>query len=234
MKVVYAFVFARGGSKGLPKKNALKLGGIPLIAHSILKAKQVSAISKVIVSTDDPELKEIAQEYGAEVIQRPDELASDTASEVDAWRHAIEYLSARGELFDIFISLPATSPLRSTRDIKDCIDALDETSDSVITVTAASRNPYFNMVIKNSDGRCEIMNKSKDGFSRRQDAPEAFDITTVAYVLRPSHILAGKGPLQGRVTSIEIPKERAVDIDDIWDFKLAEQIYKMNMESQNA
>lgn len=234
MSVVYAFVFARGGSKGLPRKNALKLGGIPLIAHSILKAKQVSAISKVFVSTDDPELTEIAQRYGAEVIERPAELATDTSSELDAWRHAVEFLAARGEQFDVFVSLPATSPLRSVRDIQDCIEALDEKSDTVITVTAASRNPYFNMVIKNSDGSCEIMNKSEGGYSRRQDAPEAFDITTVAYALRPDHILAGRGVLQGRVRSVEIPKERAVDIDDIWDFKLAEEIFKMNKDSTDA
>jgi CMP-N-acetylneuraminic acid synthetase len=234
LSIVYAFVFARGGSKGLPRKNALELGGIPLIAHSILKAKQVSAISKVFVSTDDPELTEVAQRYGAQVIERPAELATDTSSELDAWRHAVEFLVARGERFDVFVSLPATSPLRSVRDIQDCIDALDEKSDTVITVTAASRNPYFNMVIKNSDGSCEIMNKSEDGYSRRQDAPEVFDITTVAYALRPDHILAGRGVLQGRVRSVEIPRERAVDIDDIWDFKLAEVIFKMKKDSTDA
>jgi len=225
MSTIFAFIFARGGSKGLPKKNALELGGIPLIAHSILQARAVGAIARIYVSTDDQELSEIAKKYGAEVIQRPLELASDMTPEIEAWKHAITQLELKGEEFDIFLSLPATSPLRSIADIESCIGALDVDTDAVITVTPASRNPYFNMVVKNEDGNCEIMNKSS-GYSRRQDAPTAYDITTVAYVLRPGHIMAGKGVLEGNVKSVEIPKERAVDIDDIWDFKLAELIYE--------
>jgi N,N'-diacetyl-8-epilegionaminate cytidylyltransferase len=230
MSKVYAFIFARGGSKGLKRKNALKLGGIPLLAHSILQAKQVRTIEKIFVSTDDSELRDIAIQYGAEVIDRPSELSGDNSPEIEAWRHAITYLRSKGELFDIFLSLPATSPLRSVEDIESCIVALDDVTDSVITVTSASRNPYFNMVVKNEDGNCEIMNKSM-GYSRRQDAPIAYDITTVAYVLRPDHIMAQKGVLEGKVKPIEIPKERAVDIDDIWDFKLAELIYESKSRS---
>ena len=230
MRKIYAFVFARGGSKGLPKKNALELGGIPLIAHSILQAREVSAISKVYVSTDDRQLIQIAKQFGAEVIKRPQELASDSAPEIEAWKHAITHLKSIGEEFDVFVSLPATSPLRSIEDIKSSIEALDDDTDSVITVTAASRNPYFNMVVKNRNGNCEIMIGSS-GFSRRQDAPAAYDITTVAYVMRPSRIMAGNGVLEGVVKSIDVPKERAVDIDDIWDFKFAELIYQSKMDS---
>ena len=225
MKKIYAFVFARGGSKGLPRKNARRLGGVPLIAHSITQAQSVSSVSKVYVSTDDYELAQIAREYGAEVIERPEELASDTCPEIEAWKHAIQYVEATDQSFDVFLSLPATSPLRSVEDIESCIDMLDSQTDSVITITPASRSPYFNMVVPSKDQGWRIMNET-GRYSRRQDVPGVFDITTVAYVLRPAAILAGKGIFDGYVNAVLIPKERALDIDDIWDLRFAELIYE--------
>lgn len=232
MSIVYAFVFARGGSKGLPRKNTLRLGSIPLIGHSIQQAKLSNKVSKVFVSTEDSEIISIAKEYGAEIIDRPSELASDEAPEVDAWRHAVSYLEEKGENFDVFISLPATSPLRNSNDIENCLSALDDNTDSVITVTPASRNPFFNMVVMNSDASCELMTPSR-GYSRRQDAPQAYDITTVAYVLHKKFILAGKNLFDGRVKAVIVPKERAVDIDDIYDFKLAELLYMAQFEDKD-
>ncbi len=229
MNKVFAFVFARGGSKGLPRKNVLPLGGIPLVAHSILTAKKLETIDRVFVSTDDDEIKSVAHEYGAEVIDRPQQLAGDTASEIDAWRHAIKYLQERGEEFDVFLSLPATSPLRNCSDINACLNSLDNNTDVVITVTPASRSPYFNMVSRGSEGFSRILNAS-DGYTRRQDAPEVFDITTVAYVLRPEFILNNRKIFDGKVKSIIIPKERAVDIDDYWDYKYAEAIFKEGLK----
>ena len=226
MTKVFAFVFARGGSKGLPRKNVLPLDGKPLLAHSIDVAKQVVGVDRIFVSSDDDEIKNIAVEFGAEIIDRPKWLASDNTPEIEAWKHAVSYLMEKGEFFDIFLSLPATSPLRNIQDIEACINALDERTDSVITVTSGSRNPYFNMVTKNVDGFCSMMFKSS-GYSRRQDAPEAFDITTAAYVMRPDHILRAGGVLDGRVKCIEIPKERGVDIDDEWDYQFAKLLYKL-------
>ncbi|MFN3882490.1 MAG: cytidylyltransferase domain-containing protein [Nitrincola lacisaponensis] len=229
MKKIFAFVFARGGSKGLPRKNVLPLGGIPLVAHSIKLAKQINNIDRIFVSTDDDEIKTIANEYGAEVIDRPQLLSGDTASEIDAWRHAIRNLQERGEKFDIFLSLPATSPLRNCSDISACLDSLNDDTDVVITVTPASRSPYFNMVSRDSDGFSNILNRS-EVYTRRQDTPEAFDITTVAYVLRPNFILNNEKLFDGRVRSVVIPKERAVDIDDYWDYKYAEMLFKENLK----
>ncbi|MAY34567.1 MAG: acylneuraminate cytidylyltransferase [Spongiibacteraceae bacterium] len=224
MSKIYAFVFARGGSKGLPGKNLLPLGGVPLIGHSINTAKALPQVSKVFVSTDDSEIKRVAMQYGAEVIDRPEELAGDKSSEWEAWRHAIRYLEEVGEAFDTFLSLPATSPLRSTQDVEVAINALDAETDAVITVTPASRSPFFNMVSRELDGSTTILCPS-DGYTRRQDAPEAFDVTTVAYVLSKSFILLRNGLFEGAVKSVVVPKERAVDIDDILDFKFAELLY---------
>ena len=224
MSKIYAFVFARGGSKGLPRKNLLLLGGVPLIGHSINMAKALPQVSKVFVSTDDSEIKLVAKQYGAEVIDRPEELAGDKSPEWEAWRHAIRYLEDLGEEFDTFLSLPATSPLRSTEDVEEAINALDSQTDAVITVTPATRSPYFNMVSRALDGTTTILCPS-DGYARRQDAPEAFDVTTVAYVMKKGFILQRNRLFDGRLKSVVVPKERAVDIDDILDFKFAELLY---------
>ena len=225
----YAFIFALGNSKGLPGKNIKLLGGKPLLAHSICVAQQVPGIDKIFVSTDSAEIAAVAEAFQATVIMRPDELATDTASEWLAWRHAIETLKAQGDSFDVFVSLPATSPLRNVGDVQQCMASLDEQSDVVVTVTPASRSPYFNMVVRDEEGASQLV-CSGSQVSRRQDAPVVYDMTTVAYVARPEFIMSNERIFSGRVKSVIIPRERAVDIDDIYDFKLAE----MFLESKDT
>lgn len=222
---VFAFVFARGGSKGLPGKNTMHLGGIPLIGHSILLAKQIESIDKIFISTDSYDIANVAKEFCVEVIMRPPELASDTASEWLAWQHAVCFLQEKGEEFDIFLSLPATSPLRGRQDVEQCLAIFDINTDMVVTVTPASRNPYFNMLSRDKDGYSEVLIQT-NAASRRQDSPTVYDMTTVAYVTRPSFILNSTGVFSGRTKSIVVPKERSVDIDDEFDFTIAEAIYK--------
>lgn len=222
---IYAFIFARGGSKGLPGKNIKLLGGIPLIGHSINLARQMSGIKKIFVSTDSDEIAAVSESFSVEVIKRPEELASDTASEWLAWQHAIQYLHTRGESFDVFLSLPTTSPLRGTTDVQQCLAALDDRTDMVVTVTPASRSPYFNMVVRGEDGCSEVVIHD-DTIRRRQDAPTVYDMTTVAYVSRPKFILNHSGVFAGKVKSVIVPKERAVDIDDGFDFMVAEALYR--------
>lgn len=228
---VYAFIFARGGSKGLPGKNIKPLGGMPLIGHSIRLAKSLDAIEKVYVSTDCDDIAAVAKSFSAEVIKRPLELASDTASEWLAWQHAIRYLQDRGESFDVFLSLPATSPLRGREDVENCLAALDGSTDMVVTVAPASRSPYFNMLTRDKSGLSQLVIRN-DSIHRRQDAPAVYDMTTVAYVSRPDFILSSPGVLAGRTKSVVVPKERAVDIDDSFDFMIAEALYgKISNES---
>lgn len=221
----YAFVFARGGSKGLPRKNVKLLAGKPLIQYSIDTALACPSLDKVFVSTDDLEIAQVAVGAGAIVIDRPAELATDNSPEWLSWRHAIEWVVERYGDFDSFISLPATSPLRSVDDVEAAIKKrIEGHADICISVTPANRSPYFNMVKQNKQGFVELVNKPKSNVIRRQDAPSVFDITTVVYVTTPTFILGNYGLFSGKVISISVPKERAVDIDDIYDFKLAEAI----------
>lgn len=223
--IINAFIFARGGSKGLPRKNIKLLAGKPLIQYSIETAKQVNGIKNIFVSTDDEEISIIAKQCGAIVIQRPRELAGDTSPEWLAWRHAIQWVNLNYGKFSYFVSLPATSPLRSVKDVESATQKLITTeADVCISVTPATRSPFFNMIKHIDNNFIELVNKPKQGISRRQDAPEVFDITTVVYATTPEYILNKNSLFEGKVTSIEVPKERAVDIDDIYDFKLAEVI----------
>jgi N-acylneuraminate cytidylyltransferase len=221
----YAFIFARGGSKGLPGKNIKPLAGKPLINYSIEIAKKCPSIDEVFVSTDDIDIASIAQLAGAIVIERPAELAGDDSSEWLSWQHGIEWVEKKYGKFKYFVSLPATSPLRNVADIEGAISKLDlSLADICISVTPASRNPYFNMVKDLDHGVCELVIKPEGAVTRRQDAPDIFDITTVVYIAAPEFIHNNDSLFSGSVTSVLVPKERAVDIDDIYDFKLAEII----------
>lgn len=221
---VVAFIFARGGSKGVPRKNIRPLGGKPLIAHAIEAARAAERITEVVVSTEDPEIAEVARHYGAEVpFMRPESLARDDSPEWLAWRHAIETWQALGgRTLDAFVSVPPTSPFRQPGDIDACVDALMRTdAEIVLTVSPAARNPYFNMVRLDADGYAHLP-MTGERITRRQDAPPLFDITTVAYAARPPFVLTRQGLFEGRVRTVVVPPERALDIDTELDLKFAE------------
>jgi CMP-N-acetylneuraminic acid synthetase len=225
------FIFARGGSKGVPGKNIKPLAGKPLIAHSIELAFACPSIETVIVSTDDAGIASAAVKYGAEVpFMRPPELATDTAPEWLAWRHAIEWVQANRGDFDIFVSLPATSPFRSVEDVESCISTLssDSKADAVITVKEANRSPYFNMVSLDANGYADLVIKPNGKISRRQDVPPVYDITTVAYAARPKFVLCSDRLFDGNIRVVSVPAERALDIDTPYDFMLAQAIAEIN------
>ena len=234
---VICFIFARGGSKGVPGKNIKLLGGRPLIAYSINLAKKSSKISEIIISTDDPQIAAIGVSEGAEVpFFRPANLSSDDASEWEAWQHAIDWYQKNRGHFDFFISLPTTSPFRNLSDIESCLSLIinDSSADIVITVTESKRSPYFNMVKKENNNFVRIVIPRDKYIIRRQDVPETFDITTVAYVARPDFILNSKGIFDGNVRAVKIPAERAIDIDSLFDFEIAEALIKNKIESHNT
>ncbi len=225
-RFVLAVIFARGGSKGLPRKNIRPLCGKPLIAYAIEKAKVVGAINEVIVSTDDEGIASVARRYGAGVpFMRPKQLAEDDTPVLLAWRHAIEqYQQLTGIEVDAMVSVPPTAPLREAVDIENCLNKLLATdADVVITVKPSDRNPYFNMVTMDEAGYATLAAGDEKIITRRQDAPKTFDVTTVAYAVRPRFL--AKAPIsifQGKVAAVEIPAERALDIDTELDFKMAE------------
>ncbi len=209
----------------MPGKNIRSLAGKPLIAWSIEHARAVKRIERIIVSTDSEEIAAVARDFGAEVpFIRPVELARDDSPEWLAWRHALAFLQeSKGTLPEAMLSIPATAPLRLPVDLENCLDEFARgDADMVITVSNAHRNPWFNMVKKKPDGTVGLVMPPTSGITRRQDAPEVFDIATVAYAARPRFVMEQMGIFTGRVRAVKVPVERALDIDTLLDFEMAE------------
>ncbi|MFP9193838.1 cytidylyltransferase domain-containing protein [Natrialbaceae archaeon A-CW1-1] len=222
---VVAIVPARGGSKTLPGKNIKNLGGKPLIAWAIETANETEEIDRIIVSTDDTDIADVATEYGAEVLERPTHLATDDALVIDTIRHTIAAcdLSATAEYV---VMLEPTSPLRTSTDIKRCLDRLsdeDEEYDSVATFTDAELNPHRVWQLTEDDPEPYL--PEADPWQPRQQLPDAYQLTGAVYAFRTDAVTEeGTSLLFGNAGAVLMPQRRAVDIDTELDFQLAEQL----------
>ena len=216
-----AFIFARGGSKGVKDKNIRPLAGKPLIAHSIECAYGSRYIKNVVVSTDSQKIAAVATSHGATVLERPKELAGDSSPELLSWHHAIEQQGLLHEENALFISLPATSPLRASSDVDEAIETFSANKcDILFGISPSQRNPYLNMVTINNDNLIDIVNAGADA-ARRQDVPPVYDVTTCVYIGNPGYIMSCEKLMQGKVGYSIIPVERALDIDTEYDLHLA-------------
>jgi len=224
---VLCVIPARGGSKGLPDKNIKELAGKPLIAYTIEQAKQSQYSDKVIVSTDSPKIAEVSQQFGAKVpFIRPAELATDEVGSMGVLLHALEWLEIqKGDVFDIVVLLQATSPLRNTEDIDNCISVLVEReADSIFSVVETHANPYFTLIEREVNGKLKPV---KNGiFPTRQSVPSVFAINGAVYVWWTDVLQQQKRTLLPGSEIYIMPKERSVDIDDLIDFKMAEFLLK--------
>ena len=221
-------ICARGGSKGIYKKNLRLLAGKPLIGWAIEVARNCRSLDRVIVSTEDAEIAEVARKCGAEVpFIRPQELAEDNSPELGVWQHALRTLEAvDGKLPEVVVSVPTTSPARDPEDVEACIaELLRFEADLCLTVRPAQRNPFFNM-IKLEDGWASLVISTAAATFRRQDAPTLYDITTVAYAARSKYVLGAQRLLEGKIRAVVVPAERAVDIDSELDLAFADFLMK--------
>ena len=224
MTVYDAFIFARGGSKGVKGKNIKPIAGKPLISWSIDMALANERIRRVIVSTDSEEIAAVARQSGAEVpFIRPAELASDESREWDAWRHALsEMEKIDGQMLKAVVSLPATAPLRNQEDINQCLDLFEsENPDVVLSITETSHSPWFNMVRRDAEGKVSLLMGEEGKIARRQDAPVCYNIATVCYVVKSDYVMKSENLFEGKTKAVIIPPERAIDIDTPFDFELA-------------
>lgn len=219
---ILALIPARGGSKGLPRKNVLRLHDKPLIAHTIEAAKRSQYIDRLIVSSDDSEIIMVAREWGCEApFVRPAELASDTADGLAVVRHAIGALKQQ---YDYVINLQPTSPLRSTADIDAAIELCAGASAATCaSVTAAEQSPYW-MMTRDADGKSHYIVSSQDIPARRQLAPSAYILNGAIFVTAVPHLLAGGSDVEDGMLSYIMPPERSIDIDDAADFRQAEAL----------
>lgn len=219
---------ARGGSKGIPRKNIKPLGGRPLIHLSIDAAREAGADDRhIILSTDDAEIADTGRRAGLPVeYMRPPELATDTAGSREVILDAMAYADRTGIGYDCVVLLQPTSPLRTAADIRAALALYSPEIDMVVTVTEAASNPYYNCF--ETDPATGFLHVSKgDGlYTRRQDAPAAWEYNGAVYVINPASIRAmALGEFPRRVPS-PMPRERSIDLDTPLDWLVAEEILR--------
>jgi N-acylneuraminate cytidylyltransferase/CMP-N,N'-diacetyllegionaminic acid synthase len=214
-------VCARGGSKGVKGKNLRSIGGLPLIAHSLVQARESRLFDVIAVSSDSPDILAAARDYGADmVVERPESLATDTAAKLPVIRHCVAEVEARtGLRFDTCVDLDATSPLRSKDDIVAVVHLLESTrAENVITAMPSRRSPYFNMVEVAADGAVRLSKPVSPPFVRRQDAPASYDMNASIYAWRRQVLMSEAGLFNPATRLHVMPEERSIDIDSELDF----------------
>lgn len=215
---IYSIIPARGGSKGIPRKNILPIAGKPLICCSIEQSVQSSRVDRTIVSTDDQEIATVAQNYGAEVIMRPAEISGDNASSESALIHALNYLKQTEDYEpDLVVFLQCTSPLRKHDDIdKAIIKFQHEQADSLLSVS-----PGHSFLWEQIDGVARSINYDYLSRPRRQDMNPQFRENGSIYIFKPWVLREHNNRLGGKI-SLYVMDEPCIDIDSMLDFEIAE------------
>ena len=227
-QTILAVITARGGSKGIPKKNLSTILGKPLIAYTIEAALQARTLTRTIVSTDDKTIAQVSEQYGAEVpFLRPKHLSTDTATGIAVLQHAVTYLTANEDYFtDIIVCLQPTSPLRSAEDIDQAVNlCLKSGADSVVSLCRAKHHPFW--MKKIVDGRVySLLNEDEHIYTRRQALPPVYQLNGALYVTK-THVLIEENRVLGKYTAPYImPPERSIDIDTPDDLKFATVLLK--------
>lgn len=212
---------ARGGSKRLPRKNILDLAGKPLIVWTIEASLKSRYIDKTIVTSDDDEILAISEKYGASVIKRPQELASDTATTFDAIKHTIDNM----EKYDYIVLLQPTSPLRNEKHIDEAIELLEEkNADAVISVCEMEHSPLWSNTLPEDNNmsnflRDDIKNK------RSQDLPTYYRLNGAIYICNINRMIKEKTMfLKDNIYAYKMDRKSSVDIDEEIDFDIAKTI----------
>jgi len=218
---VVAVIPARGGSKGILRKNVQPLAGKPLIVYSIEQARQSRCVTETVVSTDDDEIAAVSEAAGAVVVRRPVEISGDYASSESALIHAVQSLSGRGGVLpDLVVFLQCTSPLRRTGDIDGAVRTLlEQGADSLLSVSPSHRFLWT----ENADG-AHSLNYDFRNRPRRQDMQPQYVENGSIYVFRPQALLDTGNRLSGKIALYKMDEEAAVDIDSLLDMKLAEML----------
>ena len=216
-----AIIPARGGSKGLPGKNIRPLNGKPLIVHSIEQAVNASCVSRILVSTDDEKIADIATQNGAEVIMRPSHLATDTATTESAIVHALDCLSGQYDnQEDAIILLQCTSPLRTSQHIDSAYSQMKRTnSDSLVSVT-----PWHGFNWARGNETAEPVGWDLDKRLRRQDMQSQFRENGSIFIFSPKIILEYGNRLGGRIELFVMDDWTQFEADTLEEFLLCEWI----------
>lgn len=218
---------ARGGSKGVPGKNIKLLNSKPLIQYTIDAARDVFDDGVICVSTDDKKIKSTVESLGLEVpFLRPEVLATDTATSEDVIKHALKFYKERGYQADTLILLQPTSPFRTAQHIKDALTHYNDNLDMLVSVKETKSNPYYVLREENEQG---YLVKSKvSNATRRQDVPKVWELNGAIYIINTKSIEDNSLAELAKVKKFEMDELSSHDIDTVLDWKVAEEISKMD------
>ena len=217
---IVAIIPARAGSKRLPGKNMLELGGRPLVQWSMDRARESGVFREIYVSSDDPAVLELATELDCAAVERPAHLATDQASLVEVVRHVLDRARHQGRLPDAFMLLQPTSPLRAVEDIQRAVELWHETqAPAIISVSEARHSPLWCATLS-EDGDMKDFIATING-RRSQELPRYYCLNGAIYLLDSRVFLAGQGFLPAGARAYPMPQERSVDIDTPLDMAFA-------------
>jgi len=218
-------ICARGGSKGVKNKNIRELAGKPLLVYTLEQAKVSGLFDLISVSSDSAEILEVAGAYNVDfLVERPAELAVDTAAKIPVIRHCVEAAEQfSGKPFDVIVDLDCTSPLRLVSDIKGAVDLLENSNAlNVITAAPARRSPYFNLVELDDAGVVRLSKPPEKPIVCRQHSPLCFDMNASIYVWKRSALFDFPTVFNSDTRLFVMPEERSIDIDTNLDFEFVE------------
>jgi len=220
-KSILAIIPARGGSKGVKRKNIRDLAGKPLIAWTIDEAKKSKYIDKLILSSEDDEIISIAKKYGCEVpFVRPKNLAEDDTPGIETVLHAIEMV----DNYQYIVLLQPTSPLRTVDDIDGCIEyCITRQANACVTICEANHSPYW-MYNLGEDKKMLPILQEKENFYRRQALPTVYQLNGAVYIAEKNYLIEKKNFVTDETIGYVMPQNRSVDIDNEMDFKFVENI----------
>ena len=223
---------ARGGSKGITKKNIKLLNKKPLIYYTIDEARKLTNDENICLSTDSEEVLKLTELYGLKVpFIRPKELASDHSGTEEVIKHAIKYYENIGKFYNKVVLLQPTSPFRKSYHIKSAIELMEDDIDMVVSVKETNSNPYYVLFEENKNG---FLEKSKSGdFIRRQDCPKVWEYNGAVYVISVSSLEKNSIINFKKIKKIEMDELSSIDIDSELDFKLAELITENERVKKN-
>ncbi len=218
-KKFLAIIPARGGSKGVPRKNIKMLAGKPLIAWTIEEAKKSKFIDTCIVSTEDEEIKSVAEQWGGNVpFMRPMELAQDDTPGIEPVLHAMKMIPG----YEYVVLLQVTSPLRTVEDIDGAIAyCLDRDCESCVSVTETEHSPYWMYRMDEQSCLRPILKIAKEESYQRQKLPKAYQLNGAVYVANVAFVQRERGFIGEGTLGYMMPQERSYDIDTVLDFKVA-------------
>lgn len=232
MKKSIAIIPARGGSKGIPRKNIKLLVDKPLIAYTIDAAKQSKHLDYFYVSTEDDEIAQIASDYGAKIMERPNKLSHDSTSTVDVIFHLLETDEVKKFNSEIIILLQPTSPLRNTADIDTALDIFMKTDcDSVISMCKVDHSPYW--CFKYEGDKFKPLFGDECLKMRRQELPDVYRPNGAIYITTIKNLYKNNGFYCDKIVPYIMPPERSIDIDEEIDFKLAELLIQEDTTNAN-